>query len=131
MNLMDASLKPSTGSFWLWRAAAQLDSDVDLLFLAEDGELDDVAGFQAFDGFSEVGDGTDFFAIDGNDQVSGAPVEAFEDERPSALTKQGWALDASWLSRTVRSQAFDQQTLFCFEDSLDADFCSVDATVGD
>ena len=80
-----------------------MDSDVDLLFLAEDGELDDVAGFEAFDGFSEVGDSPDFFAIDGDDQVGGASVEAFEDEGASALTQQGGASDAGLFGRAVGS----------------------------
>lgn len=93
--------------------------------------MDDVAGFQAFDGFSEVGDGADFLAIDGDDQVSRASVEAFEDERASALTEQGGAFYAGLLGRTVGSQAFDQKAFFGFEDSLDADFCAVDSAVSD
>jgi hypothetical protein len=53
----------------LWRAAAELDSDVDALVFPEDCDLDDVAGFEAFDGFAEVGDRLNVLAVDGDDQV--------------------------------------------------------------
>jgi hypothetical protein len=46
-----------------------LDSDVDLLVLAEDGQLNNVAGFQTFNGFSEVSDGLNFLSVDSDNQV--------------------------------------------------------------
>ena len=123
--------KASARHFRFGRAAAQLDSDVDSLIFAQDRDLNDVAGFQAFDGFAEIGDRADVFAVDCDDQVSRASVEAFEDERASSLAEKRGASDSSLFGGAFGSQTLDQQAFFSFENSLDADFRSVDAAVGD
>lgn len=123
--------EPSSWSFWFGGAAAELDSDVEALVFSQDGELDDVAGFEAFDGFAEVGDCLNVLAVDGDDQVGRAAVEPFEHERASALAEQSRAFDAGLFGGAVGSQLFDQKTGLGFEDSLDADFRAVDSAVSD
>ena len=108
-----------------------MDSNIDSLVFAQDGDLDDVAGFQAFDGFAEVSDGANVLAIDGDDQVGCASVKAFENERSSTLAEQGGTSDAGLLGGTAGSQAFDQQAFLRFENPLDPDLGSVNAAVGD
>ena len=126
-----STLQPRAGDFGFGGASAELDSDVDALVFPQDAQLDSVAGFEAFDGFAEVSDCFDGFAIDGDDQVSGAAVEAFKDERTSALTEQSRTFDAGLFGGAVGSQLFDEQTILGFEDSLYADFCAVDSTMSD
>ena len=85
-----------------------MDSDVDALVFPQDRQLDSVAGLEAFDGFAEVGDGFDGFAVDGDDQVGSAAVEAFKDERASALTEQSWTFDTGLFGGAAGSQLFDE-----------------------
>jgi hypothetical protein len=99
--------KARARQFRFGRAAAELDSNVEFLFFSQDRDLDDVAGFQAFDGFAKISDSADVFAVDCDDQVSRASVEAFEDERASALAEERGASDSSLFGGAFGSQTFD------------------------
>ena len=108
LNLSLGILQPSAGCFGVGRAAAELDLDFESLVFSQNADPDNVAGFEALNGFAEVGDGADVFAIDSNDQIGGTAVEPFENKWAAALTEQGRASDSGLLGSTTGSQTFDQ-----------------------